>query len=277
MQTRTQTPNFTITLRGYDREEVDRYLDSLGSSLDDNEDLQERNHRLQAQTQRLSARVKELEELLQAEPPKSGAALGQRIGMLLHQAEEAAAEAIAGAETRARQIQAEAQARADALIAEADAKLASAEATLHQAVAKAEEQAERIEAAARTHAEEILAEAEARASARARQIEQWAEQVVSHTRAEEARMFREIQQRKEAAESELLSLSEERSRAMQTLRSLHRSIGETLGLPTTANGTRQEPTAAEESAQSKEFETKLEAWVSAAASPSAEAEPGGRS
>ncbi len=29
METKTHTPNFTVSLRGYDREEVDEYLDSL--------------------------------------------------------------------------------------------------------------------------------------------------------------------------------------------------------------------------------------------------------
>ena len=47
--------------------------------------------------------------------------------------------------------------------------------------ARAEEQAHRIETVARGEAADIVAEAEARAAARTRQIEQWAEQVISHT------------------------------------------------------------------------------------------------
>ena len=69
---------------------------------------------------------------------------------------------------------------------------------MRSATARAEEQARRIETVARGEAAEIVAEAEARATARTRQIEQWAEQVVSHTRAEEARLLHEQQQAKEA-------------------------------------------------------------------------------
>ena len=70
-----------------------------------------------------------------------------------------------------------------------------------------------------------MSEAEARATARTRQIEQWAEQVVSHTRAEEARLLHEQQQAKEAALAELRDLSDQRGRAIGSLTALREALG----------------------------------------------------
>ncbi len=85
-----------------------------------------------------------------------------------------------------------------------------------------------------------MAEAEARATARTRQIEQWAEQVISHTRAEEARMLREQQEQRKAAKAELQFLSDHQDEASRALTELRDALGQALGLIEPAPSTRPE-------------------------------------
>ena len=102
---------------------------------------------------------------------------------------------------------------------------------MRSTTARAEEQARRIETVARGEAAEIVAEAEARAAARTRQIEQWAEQVVSHTRAEEARQVLEQQRAKDAANgSSSRALGDQRGSAIATLTALREALGRAVGL-----------------------------------------------
>lgn len=226
METKTQIPSFTISLRGYDREEVDEYLDSLADTLGHVDDTHEQNRRLQAHITRLNARIKDLEDRINADTPRTGAVLGERIGLLLSSAEDTATDTLNRAEGRAAEM-----------VAEAEDKVAEAEEAARAAIARGEEQARRIEAAARGEAAEIISEAEARASARTRQIEQWAEEVVSHTRAEEARMLREHLEKRKAATAELRGLADHRDAAVSTLTELRESLGKALGLVGTAEFT----------------------------------------
>lgn len=219
METKTHNPSFTVSLRGYDREEVDDYIDSLAEAMEQVDDAEEHNRRLQAHINRLNARVKELEDRISNDSPRTGVVVGERIGILLREAEDTATETITRAEAKAAEI-----------MAGADAKSLEADEIVRTAVARGEDQARRIESAARAEAADIVAEAEARATARTRQIEQWAEQVISHTRAEEARMLRDQQERKRAAVAELNELAESRASASALLTNLRDSLGQTLGL-----------------------------------------------
>jgi DivIVA domain-containing protein len=214
-------PSFTVSLRGYDREEVDHYLDSLAEALRNVEDAEERNRRLQAQVVRLSGRVKDLEERIRSDTPKTGSVLGERISIMLSMAEETAAETINRAEVKAAET-----------IGAAQQKMSEAEAEVRSAVTRGEEQARRIEADARTTSSEIVAESEARAAARTRQIEQWAEDVVARTRTEDARLVKEQQVRRDAATAELESLTAQRNQVTATLAQLRDSIGRSIGLET---------------------------------------------
>jgi len=217
METKTHNPSFTVSLRGYDREEVDEYLDSLVDALDKVDDAEEQGRRMQAHIARLTGRVKELEERLRSDTPKTGVVLGERIGLLLREAEDAAADTVTRAETEAARIR-----------SAADERAAEAEEIIRSANARANEQARRTEAAARAEAAEILAEAEARATARTRQIEQWAEQVISHTRAEEARMLNQQQQTRDGFDVELKGLDKQRCTARRTLMELRDALGRAL-------------------------------------------------
>jgi DivIVA domain-containing protein len=273
LETKTQAPSFTVSLRGYDREEVDEYLDSLAEALAQVEEAEEHSRRLQAHVARCNSRIKELEDKIRADTPKTGVALGERIGLLLHEAEDAASDVIARAEADATRT-----------VAAAEARAAEAEELMQSATARAEDQARRIETVAKGEAAEIVAEAEARAAARTRQIEQWAEQVISHTRAEEARMFVEQQKAKDAAASELRTLAEQRRSATATLLNVREAIGRAVGLiedneePTndaevsaseeaesdTAEGLPTGGHAAADMPEAEQLEAKLDAWVAGA-------------
>jgi DivIVA domain-containing protein len=219
LETKTQTPSFTVSLRGYDREEVDEYLDSLAEALTRVEEAEEQTRRLQAHVARCNSRIKELEDKIRADTPRTGMALGERIGLLLHEAEDAAAD-----------LRSRAEADRSRIVAGAEAKAAEADELMRSVTAQAEDQARRIETVAKGEAAEIVSEAEARAVARTRQIEQWAEQVISHTRAEEARMFVEQQKAKDAAEAELQALADQRRAAATTLLGVREAIGRAVGL-----------------------------------------------
>jgi DivIVA domain-containing protein len=220
METRNHNPSFTVSLRGYDREEVDEYLDSLAEALEQVETAEEHTRQLQAHINRLNARIKELEDrLASTENPKSGLLLGERIGILLRQAEETAEDTITRAETQAAKIITAAEQRAE-----------EAEQAVRSAKSRGDEESRRIESAARAEAAEIIAEAEARATARTRQIEQWAEQVISHTRAEEARMLQEQKATRERFAAEMAGLQNERTAAHRTLSELRDLLGHALGV-----------------------------------------------
>jgi DivIVA domain-containing protein len=229
MDTKTNAPSFTVSLRGYDREEVDEYLDSLAEALGQVEEAEAHSRRLQAHVAKCNARIKELEDRIRADTPKSGIALGERIGVLLNEAEDAASDIMTRAEAESARIVAVAQARAT-----------EAEELMRSSTVRAEEQARRIETVARGEAAEIVAEAEARATARTRQIEQWAEQVVSHTRAEEARQVLEQQRAKETAMAEMKGLTDQRDSAVANLTALREALGRAVGLvedaPASAGG-----------------------------------------
>src|ERR1700733_3268107 len=113
------TPRFTVSLRGYDKEEVDRYLATLSERTTQTEDqlyeLQEQNRYLEEEHARLAARVEELEVAIRSETPHTVGALGERITLILNEVEEGASETLTQAKAEADFIVAGAQAEADAL------------------------------------------------------------------------------------------------------------------------------------------------------------------
>ncbi|HET6963497.1 MAG TPA: DivIVA domain-containing protein [Acidimicrobiales bacterium] len=219
MESKTNAPSFTVSLRGYDRMEVDEYLDSLAEALGQVEEAEERSRGLQAHIERLNVRIAELEDRIRADVPKTGGILAERISIMLRTAEETAADTINRAEAASAEM-----------LEKAHEDVASAEDRARGAIARGEEQARRLEAAARAEAAEIVAEAEGRASTRTRQIEQWAEQVISHTRAEEARMLAEQQDKREQCEAELQALTEQRDAVAASIAQLREALGQALGL-----------------------------------------------
>lgn len=219
MELKTHVPSFTFTKKGYDRMQVDEYVGTLAEDLEQMETLRDQNRRLQAHVSRLNCRIKDLEERLTTDAPKSGVVLGERISILLRTAEDTAAETVSRAEAQAASV-----------LAQANAKMADADEMVRAAIARGESQARSLEAAARGQAQEIIAEAEALAAARTRQIEQWTEETISRTRAEEARLLREQEDMKRAARAELQDLADQRDAVADSLAELREVLGQALGL-----------------------------------------------
>ena len=227
MEART-APSFNTAIRGYDREEVDEYVDSLAKALEDLEESEERARKLQQHLTRLNARIHELEDRIKTETPRTTGALGERISLLLAAAEAGAEEAIERAETEAREI----VARAEADVVERRAKVASDRADADQVVRtatdRAEAQARVIEEEARQKAAALVADADRRATSRTRQVEEWEQQVVAHTHAEQAYQARLHEEAEAAFQARMEALGEQHAEAVGSLTSVRDTLDRIL-------------------------------------------------
>ena len=113
------TPQFAVTVRGYDRAQVDDYVDTLrnwhGNATARMQAAETEAAQLREQVVRLRQRVADLEQQTGQEPPRTITALGDRVTRILQLAEEAAAETRSEAESEARIIVAKAEDQAEAV------------------------------------------------------------------------------------------------------------------------------------------------------------------
>jgi cell division septum initiation protein DivIVA len=222
------TPRFTVSLRGYDKDEVDEYLESLATHATDADGelmaYRQRSRDLESEVQRLGSRVRELEDAIRTETPHTVRAIGERITLILSEAEAGASETLAQAESRADQLVAGAREEAEELRREATTELAEARETRKESQRAAEEQLARAEAEAKARASAILNEAESRARRRQAQIEGWAQEVIAATQADQAQMSEEFAILRRRHESELIELTTRRDDVVASLRSLQQSI-----------------------------------------------------
>ncbi len=216
MEART-VPSFTTAIRGYDREEVDEYVDSLAKALEDLEESEEQNRRLQGHLSRLNARIHELEDRIRTETPHTAGALGERITLLLTEAEDGATRAID-----------EAEAEAAAIVERAEASARTIEEEAAAIVERAEASARNIEAEARSQAALLVADADRRATARTRQVEEWEQQVVAHTHAQQAYQARLHQDAEDAHQARLADLSVKREAAVSALSDVRETLDKLL-------------------------------------------------
>jgi DivIVA domain-containing protein len=223
------SPRFTLSLRGYDKDEVDDYLESLAAHASDADgallSARDRMRQLEAEIQRLSARVAELEDAIRGEVPHTVKAIGERITLILGEAEAGAAEALALAQGQAQGMVEEAQREADSLRRQAAAAAAEAREVRDSAVRTAEEHGARVEAEAKARATAIINEAEARARRRQAQIEGWAQDVITATQADQAQMAEEFTVIRRRHESEVGELVAQRDDVVATLRTLQAALG----------------------------------------------------
>jgi len=174
-------PDFAMALRGYDRLQVDDYLERQQRWAADVElrlsDAEHRAEASEAAATTLRARLAELEAKQEEDadgPPRSIAALGDRVGRILQTAwdagEEVRDEVVSSAraealevERRAAERDAEATSTLDRARVEAGEILAAAEQSRHEAEAEAARIREEAEGTARVRAAELVTEAEATA------------------------------------------------------------------------------------------------------------------
>jgi cell division septum initiation protein DivIVA len=103
-------PEFAVTVRGYDRAQVDEYIDWLREWLSNAtvrmESAEAESGQLREQLRRLQERVDELEVETSDQPPRTIGALGDRMTRILVLAEEGAATVRADAEAEAELVMA---------------------------------------------------------------------------------------------------------------------------------------------------------------------------
>jgi DivIVA domain-containing protein len=222
------SPNFTMALRGYDKDQVDQYLDSLSERTSDADEqlyeLQEQSSYLESEHERLLARVEELESAIRTETPHTVAALGQRITLILSEAEEGASDTITQAEARAQYLVSEAERLAETTRRQAEMFSSQANETLAGAQRQAEALAERLEAEARGRAASIVGDAQMRAQRRHDQIESWAQEVIVRTQADQARLTEEFVKVRRQHDADLQALLGQRDDAVTALRTLQGAL-----------------------------------------------------
>jgi DivIVA domain-containing protein len=226
------SPNFTMALRGYDKDQVDQYLESLSERTSQADDqlyeMQEQSSYFESEHERLLARVEELEHAIRTETPHTVAALGERITLILSEAEEGAADTISQAEARAEYLVSEAERLAETTRRQAEMFSAQANETLAGAQRQAEALAERLEAVARGRAASIVGDAQVRAQRRHDQIESWAQEVIARTQADQARLTEEFAKVRRQHEAELHALFGQRDDAVAALRGLQSALNRAI-------------------------------------------------
>jgi cell division septum initiation protein DivIVA len=109
---------FALKFRGYSRRQVDKYVDAMRRLFDQATAQTEAAHaeaaRWREEAIQFGHRVAELEQQLSESPPRSFAAVRERLARILEQTEGAAATVMAEAEAEAKEVVASTRERAEA-------------------------------------------------------------------------------------------------------------------------------------------------------------------
>jgi cell division septum initiation protein DivIVA len=244
MMTTDLTPEFTTSLRGYDRIQVDDYVATLREWLDTATARLERAEieagRLRDQVGQLQRRAADVEAQADQEPPRSVAALGDRVARLLSLAEEAAVAVEASAEAAALELVNQARIDADEVTLAARTRQSEIEAWLEQANRQAAIVVGQAEERAAAAAATITSEAEARAASREGQAEWRAREMVEQAqteaagiaeaaRVERVRVLQELAAQREELTRQINSLEAQRNEVLTALTDLRESLHRTLG------------------------------------------------
>lgn len=225
-------PEFAVTVRGYDRAQVDEYIDWLREWLSNAtvrmESAEAESARLREQVERLQMRVDDLQAETSGEPPRTIGALGERMTRILELAEEGAAAVRADAETEAERLLARARSEAEGQVrgtqqrqAELDGKLADANERAQQTVAQAEARA--ADAVARQ-----MHDAEAKAKAWEAQARERARELVEGAQLQRSAVLEQLNTEKAALDAHLAALAAQRAEILASLSRLHESLASTI-------------------------------------------------
>lgn len=224
----TATPSFTVTLRGYDKDEVDEYIESIsdtrGNDVEALEAADATIGSLEEEVRRQAERVTKLESCVRDETPRSIAALGERLTLILEQAENAASETVAQARREAEAARQESSEAAERTTRYASYQASEAQARALIITRDAEEHVRQLEESATTRAVEILDDAEAQAQSRIAEIHEWVERVRAQIRAEQqqaAAEFSAVQARRAA---ELREIALRRDSLLTSLTAVCQSV-----------------------------------------------------
>jgi cell division septum initiation protein DivIVA len=221
-----------VTVRGYDRAQVDEYIDWLREWLSNAtvrmESAEAEAAHLRDQLRRLQLRIDDLEAETSDQPPRTIGALGERMTRILELAEEGAAAVRADAESEAETLLNEARAEADSQARGTQAR----QAELDSRLSNANEQARQIVADAEARAAESVArqmlEAETRASAVEADAQQRARELVESAEQERARILQQLTAEKAALDAHIEGLEAQRAEVLAGLSKLHESLSSTI-------------------------------------------------
>jgi cell division septum initiation protein DivIVA len=238
------TPEFSVTVRGYDRAQVDEYIDWirewLGNATSRMKAAEGESAQLRDQLHRLQERLNDLEAERGHDSPKSVAALGDRVTRILQLAEEGAAAIRAEIVAEAQQTVAKARVEADELTrataqrqSELEALLARASQQAHQTVQQAETKAaetlKETEQRAAESARALVAEAEGRAAAVEAKADQRARDMIQAAEAEHAQHLEKHAAEKAQLGHEIHALTGQRDEIWSGLTKLRETLQSTLG------------------------------------------------
>jgi hypothetical protein len=231
-------PDFAMALRGYDRLQVDDYLERQQRWAAEVEarlgDAEHRAEASEAAASTLRARLTELEAKQEEDedgPPRSIAALGDRVGRILQTAwdagEEVREEVVSTARAEAAEIErraverdAEATAALDRARAQASEVIAAGEQARHEAEAEAARIREEAEGTARVKAAELVADAEATA-----------ERVRNDAAASAERTVEAAERRRDELEEVIAGLVERRDAALGELDRVRAVLERVVAVP----------------------------------------------
>ena len=242
-------PDFAMALRGYDRLQVDDYLERQQRWAAEVEarlgDAEHRAEASEAAASTLRARLVEL-EAKQVEdsdgPPRSIEALGDRVGMILQTAwdagEEVREEVVSAAraeaaavERRAAEREAEADAALDRARVQAAELVAAGEQARHEAESEAARIREEAEGTARVKAAELVGDAEATA-----------DRLRNDAAASAERTIEAAERRRDELEEVIAGLMERRDAALAELDRVRAALEQVVSVPgITPPGTPTDP------------------------------------
>jgi cell division septum initiation protein DivIVA len=225
-------PQFAVTVRGYDRAQVDDYVDSLREWCDNAmqrvESAESENSRLHEELAETRGRLAQLERKLGDGPPRTMAALGDRVGQILVLAEEVASTLRADSEAEAVAIIGRARQEGADLVRGAQSRQADMEAFISTAGEKATALVQQAEARGEDAANRLVTDAEAWAANREAQSTERARVLVADAEAQRDRILTLLETKRNAVQSELERLISERDGVRDGLSRLRESLRRTV-------------------------------------------------
>ncbi len=203
-------PEFPVALRGYDRQQVDAFIQDLTVRLTAERRRAEQSERVVAQMQAEVAGLRD-------PAPLSFEHLGAEAGRVLEQAGNSAKLLVEEARSRGQAIVAEAEAEAGALIERAEQRAAALEAEASETLAQAAGERERILAEAAQAVDDVRTRAGEEARTALQDAREAAERIREKASAEQMTMQAQTQR-----------LRDSRDQMLDYLGRIHSDLGELL-------------------------------------------------
>ncbi len=225
-------PEFAVTVRGYDRAQVDEYIDWLREWLSNAtvrmEGAEAESAQLVEQVRRLQMRVDDLEVETSGEPPRTIGALGERMTRILELAEEGATAVRADAQTEADQLVARARAEAEAVARGTQQRQAELDSRLANATERAQQIKQEAETRATESAAKIMREAETRARTLDTQAKERARELVEGAQLQRTAVLEQLAAEKTALDNHIAGLVAQRAAILAGLNQLQESLATTI-------------------------------------------------